>query len=85
MMAVKILGAGCSKCKALEQRIEALKTQYGLEFDLVTVNDIREIISYGIMATPGLVINGVIKSVGIVPKDSQLLQRLKEQTNASPQ
>jgi small redox-active disulfide protein 2 len=83
MTTVKVLGAGCTKCKVLHQRLLELKTENGLEFDLVKVTDIREIISYGIMATPGLLINGVVKSVGIVPKDSQLLQWLKEQSNAS--
>ena len=83
MTTVKVLGAGCTKCKVLHQRLLELKTENGLDFDLVKVTDIREIISYGIMATPGLLINGVVKSVGIVPKDSQLLQWLKEQSNAS--
>lgn len=78
MKNVKVLGSGCSKCKALEQRLQALKSEHGLEFDLVKITDLDEIISYGIMMTPGLVINGVVKSVGTVPKDSQLLQWLKE-------
>ena len=83
MTTVKVLGAGCTKCKVLHQHLQELKTDHDLDFDLVKVTDLREIISYGIMATPGLVINGVVKSVGIVPKDSQLLQWLKEQSNAS--
>ena len=83
MTTVKVLGAGCTKCKVLHQRLLELKTENGLDFDLVKVTDIREIISYGIMATPGLIINGVVKSVGTVPKDSQLLQWLKGQSNAS--
>lgn len=83
MITVKVLGAGCTKCKVLHQRLMELKTENGLDFDLVKVTDIREIISYGIMATPGLIINGVVKSVGTVPKDSQLMQWLKEASNAS--
>lgn len=83
MTTVKVLGAGCTKCKLLHQRLMELKTGNSLDFDLVKVTDIREIISYGIMATPGLIINGVVKSVGTVPKDSQLLQWLKETGNAS--
>jgi small redox-active disulfide protein 2 len=78
MKMVKILGVGCSKCKLLEQRLHALKAGHGLDFDLVKVTDLNEIISYGIMMTPGLVINGVVKSFGIIPGDSQLLQWLKE-------
>jgi len=83
MTTVKVLGAGCTKCKVLHQRLLELKTENSLDFDLVKVTDIKEIISYGIMATPGLIINGVVKSVGTVPKDSQLMQWLKEQSNAS--
>jgi small redox-active disulfide protein 2 len=78
MKNVKVLGSGCSKCKVLEQRLQALKTEHSLDFDLVKITDLNEIISYGIMMTPGLVINGVVKSVGTVPKDSQLLQWIKE-------
>jgi small redox-active disulfide protein 2 len=83
MTTVKVLGAGCTKCKVLHQRLLELKTENSLDFDLVKVTDMKEIISYGIMATPGLIINGVVKSVGTVPKDLQLLQWLKEQSNAS--
>ena len=83
MITVKVLGAGCTKCKVLHQRLLELKTENNLDLDLVKVTDIKEIISYGIMATPGLIINGAVKSVGTVPKDSQLLQWLKEAGNAS--
>ncbi len=78
MKNIKILGAGCSKCKMLEKRLQALKTEHGLDFDLEKITDLNEIISYGIMMTPGIVINGVVKSIGTVPKDSQLLQWIKE-------
>lgn len=78
MKNIKILGAGCSKCKMLEKRLQALKTEHGLDFDIEKVTDLNEIISYGIMMTPGIVINGVVKSIGTVPKDSQLLQWIKE-------
>lgn len=83
MIRVKVLGSGCSKCKVLHERLLALKSEHDLVFDLVKITDLNEIISYGIMATPGLIINGVVKSVGRVPKDSQLLQWLKEQKNDS--
>ncbi|MEX2191686.1 MAG: thioredoxin family protein [Bacteroidota bacterium] len=78
MKNIKILGAGCSKCKMLEKRLQVLKTEHGLDFDVEKITDLNEIISYGIMMTPGIVINGVVKSIGTVPKDSQLLQWIKE-------
>ena len=79
MKNIKVVGSGCSKCKVLEQRLQALKTEHALEFDLVKIIGLNEIISYGIMMTPGLVIDGEVKSIGTVPKDSQLLQWIKEQ------
>jgi small redox-active disulfide protein 2 len=82
MKNVKVLGSGCSKCKVLEQRLQALKSEHGLDFDLVKITDLNEIISYGIMMTPGLVIDGEVKSVGTVPRDPQLLQWLREVHNA---
>lgn len=78
MTSIKLLGSGCTKCKTLEQRLLALKVEHGLDFDLVKITDLNEIISYGIMMTPGLVINGEVKSIGTVPKDTQLLQWIKE-------
>lgn len=83
MTTVKVLGAGCAKCKALHQRLQELRSEHGIAFDLIKVTDLQEIMSYGIMATPGLVVNGVVKSVGAVPKDAQLVQWLKEAGNAS--
>jgi small redox-active disulfide protein 2 len=75
---VQVLGVGCSKCKALEEKVRQLVATHQLNVDVEKVTDFQEIMKYGIMTTPGLVINGVVKSVGIVPKDSQLLQWIKE-------
>jgi hypothetical protein len=77
-MTVKILGSGCSKCKVLEQRLLALKATHNLDSDLVKITGIDDIISYGIMMTPGLVINGTVKSVGTVPNDAVLLDWLQD-------
>lgn len=81
MMTVKVLGAGCSKCKALEEKVRQLIAMHQLNFDVEKISDLQEIMKYGIMTTPGLVINGKVKSAGTVPKDSQLLQWLKEANN----
>jgi small redox-active disulfide protein 2 len=76
-MKVRILGAGCSKCRTLEQKIRSLDSTHNLNLDIEKVTDLREIMSYGILATPGLVIDGVVKSAGSVPNDEKLLTWLK--------
>lgn len=80
-MKVRVLGSGCAKCKTLEMRIRQLAADNQLPVDVEKVTDLQEIMRYGIMMTPGLVINGQLKSVGTVPKDSQLLEWLKERNN----
>jgi small redox-active disulfide protein 2 len=77
-MIIRILGNGCSKCKTLEQRLVALKQMHGLSFELQMVTDLDEILKYGVMMTPGLVLDGTLRSVGTVPRESQLLTWLKE-------
>jgi small redox-active disulfide protein 2 len=77
-MKVLVLGVGCSRCKALEERVRRLIAKHRLNVEIEKVSDLQEIMRYGIMATPGLVINGELKSAGTVPKDSELLQWLKE-------
>jgi small redox-active disulfide protein 2 len=73
-MKVQILGAGCTKCKTLEQKVRQLNDTHALNLEIEKVTDLQEIIKYRIMMTPGLVIDGVLKSVGSIPKDSQLLE-----------
>jgi small redox-active disulfide protein 2 len=78
-MNVKILGSGCSKCKALEQKVRQLNEIHQLHLDIEKVTDLKEIMQYGILMTPGLVVGGVIKSYGTIPKDEQLLHWFKEE------
>lgn len=76
-MKVQILGIGCTKCKTLEQKIRSLNDKHALNLEIEKVTELKEIMKYGIMMTPGLVINGVLKSVGTIPKDEQLLEWIK--------
>lgn len=76
-MNVKVLGSGCSKCKALEQKVRQLDEAHQLHLEIEKVTDLKEIMQYGILMTPGLVIDGKLRSVGTVPKDAQLLQWLQ--------
>ncbi len=74
---VEVLGVGCSKCKALEEKILSLATKHQLNIQIEKVTDLNEIMKYGIMMTPGLVIDGILKSYGTIPKDDELLSWLK--------
>ena len=76
-MRVQILGAGCAKCKTLEQRVSQLVEKHQLHVEVEKVTDLQEMMKYGIMITPGLVIDGVLKSAGNIPKDDQLIEWMK--------
>ena len=76
-MEIKILGTGCTKCKSLERKVRELVEQHNLDIEVKYVDDLNEMVEAGIMMTPGLIIDGEVKSFGIVPKEKQLLEWLK--------
>ncbi|NNG26088.1 MAG: thioredoxin family protein [Ignavibacteriaceae bacterium] len=76
-MVVKILGTGCKKCQTLEEKVKEIIQLNNIDAAVEKVSDIQEMIKYGIMMTPGLVVNGQVKSSGVIPKDDQLLNWLK--------
>ena len=77
-MVVKVLGTGCLKCKMLEARVRELAGSNGIVCDIEKVTDLKDIMTYGIMMTPGLVIGGEVKSSGQIPKDGEILSWLQE-------
>ncbi|HOB53759.1 MAG TPA: thioredoxin family protein [Acidobacteriota bacterium] len=64
MKKIQILGTGCPKCKQLSENAEAAAKALGLEYELVKVTEINEIMKFGVMMTPGLAVDGVVKSAG---------------------
>lgn len=78
MISIKILGTGCKKCQTLETKVRDLVTANGIEAEVEKVTDINIMMDYGIMMTPGLVINEVVKSIGIIPKDDKMLEWISE-------
>ncbi|MEP0862550.1 MAG: TM0996/MTH895 family glutaredoxin-like protein [Ignavibacterium sp.] len=78
MISVKVLGPGCKKCQTLEAKVKEIVSTNNLDAVVEKVTDIQEMMNYGIMMTPGLVINDQVKSFGIIPKDDQILNWLKE-------
>lgn len=77
-MIVKVLGSGCTKCKLLEQRLDDLKAKHQLEIEIEKVTQLNDIINYGVMMTPGLVINEKVKSSGKIPQDEEILKWIQE-------
>ena len=67
MKKLQILGTGCPKCHKLAENAEAAAVSLGIEYTIVKVTDINEIMKFGVMMTPALAVDGVVKVVGKVP------------------
>lgn len=67
MLNVKVLGTGCANCKATVKLVEEVAREKGVEIQLEKVEDIQDIMSYGIMSTPGVVVDGKVVHAGGVP------------------
>ncbi len=76
-MEIKILGTGCSKCDKLEKNIEIALKELNINANIIKVENLAEIVSYGVMSTPGLVIDGEVKAIGKVPNVKDLKKMLK--------
>ncbi|MBD3384608.1 thioredoxin family protein [candidate division KSB1 bacterium] len=77
MKNVKILGTGCPKCNELEKRVKNVAEENDISIDLEKVTKINEILKYDVMVTPGLVIDGEVKSAGKLPADEDILSWLE--------
>ncbi len=75
-MKLQILGTGCGKCKALYANTEAAARALGVEAQLEKVEDIQEIVKFGVMMTPALAIDGKVKVVGKVPSPDEIKKML---------
>jgi small redox-active disulfide protein 2 len=73
-MQVKILGSGCANCVNLEKNARAALATLGLDAEVVKVTDVAEIASYGIMRTPGLVLDEQVLVSGRVPHADEIAQ-----------
>ena len=66
MKKLQILGPGCPKCRALAANTEAAAQAIGLEYELVKITDIVQIMQFGVMMTPALAVDGQVKTFGKV-------------------
>ena len=76
-MEVKILGTGCSNCKKLEANTNMAIKALGIEANITKVEDIKEIMKYGVMQTPAIVINEKVKAFGKVLTPDQIKKLLE--------
>ena len=80
-MEIKILGSGCGNCTKLEKVTKEALDQLGIAAQVEKIEDMQVIMSYGVMSTPGLVINGVVKLVGKVPNKARMIEILEKELN----
>ena len=73
MLTIKILGSGCPNCKRLEREVNDALSGQAVDFEVIKVTDYTDIMTYGIMSTPGLVMNETVLSTGRIPKRQQII------------
>lgn len=76
-MEIKILGSGCPSCKKLEKNTKEAIKELGTELKIEKVTEIQDIMSYGVMSTPALVIDGKVKSFGRILKKEEIVEIIK--------
>ncbi len=72
MMKLQILGTGCAKCEKLAEQTKAAADGLGIDYEIEKVTDIGEIMKFGVMVTPALVVDGEVKVVGKAPPAEEL-------------
>lgn len=78
MKNIKVLGTGCAKCKSTIALIEEVAQRNGVEIALEKLEDIKDIMGYGVMSTPGVVIDGRVVHAGGVPAQAKVEQWLAD-------
>ncbi len=76
MTTIQVLGTDCKKCIALKENTEAALKELGIDVEVKKVEDINEIVKYGVMMTPALVVNGEVKFVGRVASPQEIVNVL---------
>lgn len=76
-MKIQILGTGCAKCRKMADHAEAAAREMGVPFEVEKVSDINEIVKFGVMITPALAVDGVVKVVGKVPSIDDIKAMLR--------
>ena len=78
-MNIKVLGTGCPNCKRLEKNVYEALEELNVQAEVEKVTEVKDIMSYGVMSTPALVVNEKVVLYGHVPNVSQLIDILKKE------
>lgn len=78
MLSIKILGSGCPNCRRLEAETRAALDTAGIAYDLTKVTEYTDIMAYGVLSTPALVINERVVSSGRIPARSRIVELARE-------
>lgn len=77
MKDIKVLGPGCKRCQTTEDMVKAAAAALGIEASIEKVTDYAEMAKYGIVSTPGIVIDGKVVHAGGLPKEDDLTRWLQ--------
>ncbi len=77
-MIIKILGSGCKNCLTLKENTEIALKEKGIEAEVIKVENMKDIVSYGVMQTPALVIDEKVVSYGKVLKSAEIIKILEK-------
>jgi small redox-active disulfide protein 2 len=76
MKKIQILGTGCAKCKKLAELAEEAANELDIQYELEKVTDLNDIMNFGVMVTPALVVDGEVKVAGKIPKIDDIKKML---------
>lgn len=76
-MIIKILGVGCSKCEKVEKNVRKAVEELDIDATIEKVEDLKEIVSYGVMSAPAIVIDEKVKMVGKIPSVKEIKKILQ--------
>jgi len=77
MLTIKVLGPGCANCRKLEEIARAAATSAGIAAEVVKVTDMQQIVGYGVLKTPGLVIDEKLVCSGRIPAPESVVEWIK--------
>lgn len=77
-MEIKVLGPGCPRCQQTEKNVKESVAEVGMDAQVVKVTDAMEISNYGVFITPGVVVDGEVKSVGKIPDKEEIKTWIKK-------